>query len=332
MRGGFEDIIKGNELYKNSSKTWIIELQQCDLVLLNQLRETCESILPKKWIQDYLNSIKKSLEDNFEKRFIYFLCSRKRIRFFQGKQPSFSKFSKKLKLLFTVGRSQKCITKYLPKKLFYDNEGNLPLVSTDINYITFFYKAAGRAITYPVHDFVNHFSMSFDANLNVHYVGYTKNPAFRFTSARHDGLLDMLSSVSNEENDFFVLFNLFKVYARTNNSTLPIQFAIANAMIDEVSVDKEGSVIEKAFIMYFDSPLQYRNRKNEYAELKNSLIEMGSDFNISSLQIIYEIEGNEEWQKLYSDSVPAQRCHEFFISIKDGDISLARNFNVLKVN
>ena len=86
------------------------------------------------------------------------------------------------------------------------------------------------------------------------------------------------------------------------------------------------------YFVWANIVIEYRNRKNEYAELKNSLIEMGSDFNISSLQIIYEIEGNEEWQKLYSDSVPAQRCHEFFISIKDGDISLARNFNVLKVN
>lgn len=332
MRGIFGDIIKTNELYKNSSKIWIIELLRYDLVLLNQLRETRESILPKKMIQDHLNSIKKSLEDNLEKRFIYFLCSQKKIRFFQGKQPTFAKLSNKLKLFFTVGKNQKCITKYLPKKIFYDDEGNLPLISTDINYITFFYKKTGHAITYPVHDFVNHFNISFSTNLNVHYVGYTKNPAFRFTSARHDGLLDMLSSVSNEENDFFVLFNLFKVYAKTNNSLSLIEFTVANAMIDEVNVDKEGSIIEKAFIMYFNSPIQYRNRTNEYAELKNSLIELSSDFNIESIQIIYEIEGNEEWKKLYSDFVPAQHCHEFFISIKDGDIFLARDFNMLKAN
>jgi hypothetical protein len=156
----------------------------------------------------------------------------------------------------------------------------------------------------------------------VQYVGYTQSPEKRPTNGSHTGLSDVLTRVSNDENDAFLIFNLFKVLTRGANTQYMLNFMFANAMTDEIGSDLEGRIIEKCFISYFDSENQTRARDKEYAELRNNLGVLVSQNKINSIQFVYEVDPPTEYWKLGSSSRQPSLRHAFTVKLKDGAICI----------
>lgn len=92
-----------NELapYANAKKTVTIELQQWQQTWLHAITEP-HSLNPEidtgQITRDSLKSFKNTVKDNFNKKFIYFICSRTRVRFNPKKQPHHTFFRKKIKI------------------------------------------------------------------------------------------------------------------------------------------------------------------------------------------------------------------------------------------
>ena len=105
-RGDYDTIIK-NKIYIESEKEWNIELQQSDMVWYDLVVNSHEISPLKELFIERFKKLNKQVKDNLEKRFVYFICSRKKVRFSLSKKPRYSIAGKKLYLHLEVGRDKK---------------------------------------------------------------------------------------------------------------------------------------------------------------------------------------------------------------------------------
>jgi hypothetical protein len=176
-----------------------------------------------------------------------------------------------------------------------------------------------------IHDFLQSGGIKSGINTEVHYIGYTKNPSERPINGAHRGLSDMLYRVSNEEHDFFVFYNIFKVLSIGSNPTSPINFCVANSMVDEIKVDEEGRIIEKALIKYFGAEAQEVNKENEEAELENSLERLAAKNNINSVAVQIEMDEPSELHRFFSRSVKPSDKHVFTCRIGSDGVEIVQS-------
>ena len=132
----------------------------------------------------------------------------------------------------------------------------------------------------------------------------------------------MLYRVSNEEHDFFVYYNLFKVSSISTNPNALMKFIVANSMLDEIKVDEEGRIIEKMLIKYFSTESQEINKENEEAEFENSLDRLAAKNNINSVAVHIEMNEPSELYRFFSKSVKPSDKHIFTCSIGDNGIEI----------
>ncbi|MGP5366973.1 hypothetical protein ACTXN4_05810 [Pseudomonas helleri] len=322
-RGLFSSVAK-SDAYKGSEKEWVVELQRYhkywyDLVV--NPGEVSEYFDTRKLIVEYLKGIKKQVEESLEKRFIYFICSRERVRFNTKKSPSYNWITKKTKMQVLVGRDKKKHSIYC--KFFDVNLGRFckPVLSLTDKYITIT-DSRGDLTTASVHDFLESAGIALGISSKVEYVGYTKNPHSRPTNGSHTGLSDTLHKVADDNRDSFIYFNLFKVTTHATNENSMLNFAIANAMTNEVGVELEGEILEKCFIFYFDSAGQNRNKENEFLELKSNLLKIASENKINKIHVRYEFEESSEYGIFSSSRVAPQLRHIFTVGITNGGVEI----------
>lgn len=327
-RGSVKTLLE-HDVYRNASKHWVVELIQSTMYWYELIVNPPKEFDTKKHISQALSELKNIVEEQLEKRFIYFIVSRKRVRF-STKKPrySFWGLGKKLHIYIEEGKEKRL------KKISVDviDPTTLkpikPNVTTTDRFIIFT-NEKGDELLFSIHDFLQNFDVKLGHASIIHYVGYTKNPQNRPIDGAHSGLNDILYKVSNEDNDIFVYYNLFKVTAHGVNSNCNINFFVANSMTDEVQVDKEGLIVEKCLIMYFDSENQTKNRVNETTELENSLVALAGENKIASISMIYEMDEPSEYFKFGSSSIAASDRHVFSCTMKNGKLELERSSKIL---
>ncbi|PZW69867.1 hypothetical protein F471_01197 [Pseudomonas sp. URMO17WK12:I1] len=332
MSRGLFSSITDNESYKQSEKEWIVELQRYhkywyDLVVNPD--EVADYFDTRKLIVDYLKGVKKQVEENLEKRFVYFICSRTKVRFNTKKKPSYNPITKSTKIHILTGkegakRAIKC--KFLDA---YQNKLFHPKIDLTEKYITIT-DFRGNLTTTSIHDFLEDARISLGIDSKVEYVGYTKNPHTRPTNGAHTGLSDVLYKIADENRDSLIYFNLFKVITRTIGGNSMLNFAIANAMTDEIDVELEGKLLEKCFIFYFDSINQSRNKDKELLELKSSLHKISVENKINAIHVCYELEEPNEYGVFSSSRVTPKSGHVFTVRKHEDDVEIVDSSEIFE--
>jgi hypothetical protein len=326
LNRGFFSSISNNEAYADADKKWTVELQRFhkywyDLVV--NPNEVAEYFDTRNLIVDYLKGLKKAVDQSLEKRFVYFICSRTKVRFNTKKKPFFNPLTKKVKIHILVGKKEK---KRSIRCKFFDRElGKFtnPKIDLTDKYITIT-DSNGDLTTASIHDFLDGSNINLGISSNVEYVGYTENPHTRPTNGSHTGLSDTLYKVSNEDCDTLIYFNIFKVITEATSKNSMLNFVIPNSMTDEIGSELEGKVIEKCFIFYFDAINQSRNKKTELSELKNSLVKMAQENKIGSINFYYEFEDVNDYAIFSSSSVKPNYCHRFSVSLESNHVEVKR--------
>lgn len=326
MNRGLLSSISNNQAYAGSDKKWTVELQRFhkywyDLVV--NPNDVAEYIDTRKLIVDYLKGVKKAVEQSLEKRFVYFICSRTKVRFNTKKKPFFNPLTKKVKIHILVGKKEKKIS--IRCKFFDRGVGEFtnPRIDLTDKYITI-QDSNGDLTTASIHDFLDGSNINLGISSNVEYVGYTENPHTRPTNGSHTGLSDTLYKVSNEDCDALIYFNIFKVITEATSTNSMLNFVIPNSMTDEIGSEVEGKVIEKCFIFYFDAINQSRNKNAELSELKNSLVKMARENKIGSIAFYYEFEDVNDYAIFSSSLVEPNYCHRFSVYLENNHVELKR--------
>ncbi|WP_341666155.1 hypothetical protein [Vibrio sp.] len=328
-RGLYSSLIK-NDLYKSSDKKWIVALETYhrywyDLVV--NTGEVADYFDTRQLIVNHLKRIKAEVEDHLEKRFVYFICSRERVRFNTKKRPTFNRFSGRTKLHLLIGEKAKKVS---IKCTFADIDTGKhfkPDIQITDKYITL-KDVDGHLTTYSVHDFLEQSGINLGIDSRVEYVGYTKNPHTRPTNGSHTGLSDVLYQIAEEKRDSLIYFNVFRVMTQAINTQLNVNFHIANAMTNEVDTELEGQILEKCFLFYFDSENQTRNKSKERRELENNLLTLAKENKIKEIHVAYEFEVPNEYGVFSSSRVPPDIRHIFTVSKKNNGIAIRQGSEI----
>jgi hypothetical protein len=315
-RGIYKSVLEMEE-YQEAEKDWHVELSFSNMHWFDLIVAPNEIIDTRKAIVDYLKFLKDEVKKNLEKRFIYFICSRIKVRFNTNIEPQYDQLTGDLKLHLLIGKNKEDTKVQTSLNFYHDRQIVKPKIELSEKFITFIVENGDKHIM-SVHDFLSAFEIEIKQPTTIQYIGYTKNPDTRPTSGAHGGLNEILYKVSNEENDILIFFNLFKVMSNTTHKKSMMNFTVPNSMTDEINVDLEGAIIEKCFILYFDSNNQSKNKAKERGELRNTLAQLSTENKINSIVFYYEFERPNEYWKFCSSSVSPSYKHLFTAAL-DGD-------------
>ncbi|MBC3227477.1 hypothetical protein [Serratia fonticola] len=326
MSRGYFNFIPSNTVYAESEKIWWVDLIKTDCFWYDMIINPPNDINTNNIIRSYLKSVEKHFNEHCEKRFIYFLGARKKVRFSTNKKARYSLFKKELTLYLLVGREER---KYKIKYSFYKVTSNgkykiTPKVRVTEKYLYIKYESENIAVLSD-HDFLKDNYIDLKINTEIHYVGYTHQPHKRPVDLIHRGLSKMLYNVSNDDNDFFVYFSIFNPRAISHNDDYNVSFNISNSLMNEIEVDKEGRVIENCFIRYFDTKIQDDDKESKRSDLNNMFTDLVKKKRIKSIAVNLQYESSNEYFCFYSRSVVPQNDHFFVIDFVDEKINLDRN-------
>lgn len=322
MTRGYLGNLASNPAYAGSTKDWYVTLQQSSCYWYDLIVNPPDFLDTRNSISSQLEELRVEVEQTLEKRFIYFFASRTKVRFDTTRPPKYSLFGGWLVITLLTGRYRK---RHTIKIKFGDLDGRplRPRVEVSDRFIAIVHSDTASQ-TFSVHDFLRAFDISLGIPTEVHYVGITKDPGDRPLSRKHRGITDTLYNVSNEENDFFVFINLFKVMANAKNAPYGVHFVVANSMIDEIPTDEEGRVVESALIAYFDCASQNVNREKERSVLNNQLVSLAEKHKIQSVSMHLEMESPNEYFIFGSAAAPAAPSHSFLLRRSSSGIEIQR--------
>ncbi|HIE6128574.1 TPA: hypothetical protein ACXN4M_001045 [Proteus mirabilis] len=327
-RGNF-NFIKSKTVYSESNKLWWVDLINTDCFWYDMLINPPSDLNTNEMIKNYLSSMEKYFNEHCEKRFIYFLGSRVKVRFSIKKKAKYSPFTKDLMLHLLVGKKEK---KHKIKISFYENTPKGPYKITPEVKVTekyLYVKTSEKEINIlSIHDFLKENYINLGIDTEIHYVGYTHQPQKRPIDLIHRGFSKMLYSVSNDNNDFFVFFNIFNPRSISHNNDYNLSFNISNSLMDEVEVDKEGRIIENCFIRYFDTKIQDDDKESKRPDLNNMFIDIVKNKKIKSIAVNLQYENANEYYRFYSRNVEPKNNHFFVIDFVEDKILLNRGKNM----
>ncbi len=314
-RGEYDTIIK-NRIYKDAKKSWNIELIQSDMVWYDLVVNDHEIFPLGKIVKERFRNLNQFVKDTLEKRFVYFIASRKKVRFSTAKQPKYSLIGKKLYIFLEVGKEKKIKKVVFP--LSYEGSER-PQVEASDKFLTFT-DVRGDKYTISIHDFLLNNRINIGLETFVQYVGKTKVPEQRPIDGSHVGLNKVLYKLSNEDNDIFIFYNIFKVMVLARNEEFNAEFLASNSMTNEINVNKEGDILEKSFILHFSSENQLQNLDREIGEFRNNLIEIAIKNKIEKLTMRYEVDDESEYYKFGSSSIKAKHNHSFTYIVENNSL------------
>src|SRR5262245_45283947 len=107
-RGTFSDLGQ-NEIYQGSPKQWYVELERSNCHWHELIVNANEDFDVRDGIADQLQAFKQAVQHSGDRRFIYFITSRKKVRFSHQYQRNYSPSDSTLSCYLEVGRERKLV-------------------------------------------------------------------------------------------------------------------------------------------------------------------------------------------------------------------------------
>jgi hypothetical protein len=254
----------------------------------------------------------------FDRRFIYFICSRHKVRFSVTSQARLSMAANQLLVHLEIHGQQAVVQHSVPADRFLRIDGSgrphLPQVENSEVAITFSYPGSYRE-TMSVHDFLLTHEIDLGFGSYVHYVGLTKNPDTRPLSGRHDGRARTLARLQGTERDVLFFYNTFAVRYLADDPALHARFWVSNAMSDDVDILAEGLTLEKLFIGHFLPDCQ-GDLESELTQLNNRLGTLHQQHNVARVNVDFEVDSTSDYYSFYSQHVPLLSRSAFTLNLR----------------
>jgi hypothetical protein len=324
-RGQFSFITERKD-FRDSKKTWHISLSQCSMFWFELIANPSIEKNTRTAVIEFLKNLKADVEEKLEKRFIYFFCSRKKMRFDDTYQPRKVLFSQGYKFKILIGKERR--RKTIIVRLFNaEGKPQAPSkIEVDARFVTIF-QSESVSITQDIHTFLSLMFEDKSLASKVHYVGYTKNPHERPVSREHRGIADTLYKVSNEDNDFFLYVNLFKVMSFADpKSGAMFNVNAPNSSLNEVPVDQEGRIVESVFINYFQPSAQSEQLAEEKQTLASQLRQLALKNKIQKISAHFEVEPTGDYYNFGSESIAFAKSHTLCVELSEGKLVM-QNFS-----
>jgi hypothetical protein len=313
MRGVLRGVVN-----PSGEKLWRVDLLDSQMIwyelVLRNLHPEVDSRTAMKGV---IRQLKRKHEDYFNRRFVYFICSREKVRFSVQRQARFSFLRRKLVIHLEIGserRLKRCVVPAaLLRRISGIGRSVLPQVENSDIAITCTYPG-GQKVTTSIHDFLLDAGINLGINTCIHYVGMTKNPDTRPLLRKHDGRTRTLALTRDASRDIFFFYNTFAV--RCLASDPHIVYWLSNAMTDEVDIQTEGLLLEKLLIGYFKPDCQ-GNLQSECTQLQNLFWKLADSRKITRMSVDLEVLDTSEYYTFYSSQAPPSSAHVFSVCPMD---------------
>lgn len=320
MRNGYFSTVSKHPDYAKLDKNWLVLLQNTQVIWASLLDDTVSKLGYAKQIRQGMKTWHAGVEATTDKLFVYFIATRHRVRFCILTAPIIRPDGMLLADVL-VGKDKTRFTIGVPLAMDAQAEATqVELVGDNGIRITI-----GQSITtFSVHDLLSTFDVRLGIHTEIHYVGSTKNPAKRPMSLGHDALSRIMLSLSNEDYDFFLVYNVFKAMALARDDDYMLNYYLANSVTGPVSGEGEGRLIEKLLIRYFDPKLQNRNAPAERSSLIRRMGELAHKHRISSVAVDMAIvDTPSEYFSFCSSSAPASLAHAFTCKFMGNEVAIS---------
>lgn len=265
----------------------------------------------------YLRRMQFAIEGTMDKRLIYLLVSRPRLRFDTKRTTSWGFFSLKLTIPLLVGPDQVKESIAIDLKTPEDATLKKPTVQMFDKFITLNW---GSLIeTYSVHDLLQNFEVKLSFPTKVHYVGQTHDPAGRLLKGR-------LSSINRICDRNQPDYDNFLLVTRMNINTLGARHpADDGTEAAQEHIQKERmDIMECVLIKYFeDASLKVRSPREQLAR-QTRLRNLQNSHKLVALRVNFGMDEPHPFDKIFSEKVPELQKHVFECTLNQGETAFHR--------
>jgi hypothetical protein len=253
----------------------------------------------------YLRRQQFALDGTMEKRLVYFLVARPRVRIDVQKSVSWGFFSLKLTVPILIGAEARKSTITLDLEVPFEATFKKPLVQLQDKFLILNWGAMTETLS--IHDLIQRYDTGLSFPSTVLYVGQTRDPEGRLAK----GLCPRVNrarDVAGDEQDVFLLIQRFAVDVATS----------ATELFAEASERTRMDVLEGALIGYFEGPEPRLRGGVEQGTRRERLAELRNVYCIEKLTVDLGFKGADGFHDLASAHVPASRRHLFDCTFDEG--------------
>ncbi|MFS2007225.1 hypothetical protein ACEN9F_26795 [Duganella sp. CT11-25] len=269
----------------------------------------------------HLRRMQFDLEATSEKRLIYFVVNRPRVRFDASRSTSWGFFSLKLTIPILVGAEEKRDTLTVDLEVPFAATLKKPSVLLTDRFITLNWGGLIEALS--IHDILQQYENDLNYQSKVQYVGQTKDPVGRLARARL-APVQKIHQKNNEDSDMLLLIQRMSVEVMSDEGDPAELEANQNAVATDILLKDRIDVIECALIRYFEGPEMHGRSDKEAEVRKQRLREVQAANHLDSFRIDLRLEDAGKYDDLFSKHAAVSRSHIIDCSIVDGEVIVTR--------
>ncbi|WP_338771573.1 hypothetical protein [Massilia sp. METH4] len=259
----------------------------------------------------YLRRMQFAIDATMEKRLLYFLVARPRVRFDLQRSVSWGFFSLKLTIPVLIGEEERKSTITIDLVTPFEATYKKPLVQVQDKFLLLNWGALVE--TYTIHDLIERFNTGLAFPSTVLYVGQTFDPAGKLAKGQH-GPVNRARNAKMLDSDMFLLVQRFDVKVDT----------AATDLSEEASHRTHVDMLEGALIGYFEDDTSKLRTEIERGNRRDHLAGLQYTYFLEKLTVDLGFEGADAFYDLETDRAGRSRRHLFDCVFEAGRPVIAR--------
>ncbi|GJI95770.1 hypothetical protein RugamoR57_24880 [Duganella caerulea] len=270
----------------------------------------------------HLRRMQFDLEATMEKRLIYFVVNRPRVRFDPSRGTSWGFFSLKLTVPILVGAEAKRDSITIELEVPFAATLKKPSVVVTDRFITLNWGGLIEALS--IHDVLQQYENTLTFQNKVQYVGQTRDPLGRLARARLPAVQKVHQN-NSEDNDMLLLIQRMNVEVISDDGDPAELPANDNPVAADVLLKDRIDAVECALIRYFEGP-QMHGRSDKEADVRKQRVRQIKEVNhLESFRIDLRLENPGKYHDLFSAHAGVSRSHIIDCTIADdGEVLVTR--------
>lgn len=244
----------------------------------------------------YQRRMQFALDATMEKRLLFFVVSRPKLRFDTKKGTSWGFFGLKLTVPLLAGIDNRKESITLELEVPFEATFKKPIVTLHDKYITLNWGALTECFS--AHDLLQRFPNDLKYESTVQYVGITRDPQARLAKGRYPAVNRIM-----EENDGAV--DTFLLVKR-------MDVAVTTDVVDpltEASTRSHVEVMEAALIRYFEGEKPAHHGTIESNNRREHVAQLVETYQLESLTVDLGFKEADSFHDLKATNVPVSRRH-----------------------
>lgn len=259
----------------------------------------------------YLRRMQFALDGTMEKRLLYCLVSRPRVRFDRQRNVSWGFFSLKLTVPVLIGVEERKSTITLDIEVPFDATFKKPLVQVQDKFLILNWGSMFEPLS--IHDLIQRYDTGLEFASTVLYVGQTRDPDGKLAKGEAP-LINRLRNTNSLENDTFLLIQRMEVQVDTT----------ARDMSEEASERTQVDVLEGALIAYFEGPSPRLRNEVEQGTRRERMAELQDTYWLERMTVDLGFKEADSFYELKSEYAEQSRRHLFDCTFAEGRATCRR--------